>query len=138
MRTALTAFVSVVSFCALAPVASAQTLPSGYAPFGTVGSIVAAPFGAAGTIVAAPFGTFGAGTTIAAPFDAAGTIVSAPFGTLRPGTPVAYGAGTPVVGGMTNPAATGTPIYSYESHVPPQPGAVGSCDLISGNRVCIP
>ena len=137
MRTALTAFISAASFCALAPVASAQT-PSGYAPFGTVGSIVAAPFGAAGTILAAPFGTFGAGRTIAAPFDAAGTIVAAPFGTLRPGTPIGYVAETPVVGGMTNPAATGTPIYSYESHVPPQRGAVGYCDLISGNRVCIP
>ena len=89
--------------------------------------------------MAAPFGTVGAGTTVAAPFDAAGAIAAAPFGTLKPATPVGYAAGTPVVvGGATNPAATGAPIYSYESHVPPQPGAVGSCDLIAGNRVCMP
>ena len=33
-------------------------------------------------------------------------------------------------------ANTGTPAYSYESQVPPQPAAVGSCDIIAGNRVC--
>ncbi len=40
--------------------------------------------------------------------------------------------------GFDNTAApaTGTATYSYESHVPPQPGAVGHCDLIAGNRVC--
>ncbi len=161
MRTAL--FISAASFCALASVASAQTIPSntgtptysyesqvhaqpaavgscdiiagnricsgqpayaapvvGYAPgYGPVGAIVAAPFNAAGTAVTAPFGMFGAAT----------------------GTPVVYGggAGAPYVGGsMTNPAATGTPIYSYENRVPPQPGVVGYCDLISGNHICMP
>ena len=109
MRTALTAFISAASLCALAPTASAQT-PNGYAPFGTIGAIVAAPFSAAGTIVAAPFGTVGAGRIVAAPFDTAGTIVAAPFGTLRPVTPVAYGAGTPVVvGGVTNRGGHGYP-----------------------------
>ncbi len=91
----------------------------GYSPgYGPVGAIVAAPFGVAGTVLTAPFGMLGANTT-----------------------PVAYGmgSGTPYVGGsMTNPAATGTEIDSYESHVPPQPGAVGFCDLISGNHVCMP
>ena len=58
MRTALTAFISAASFCALAPVASAQTIPSN----------------------------------------------------------------------------TGTPAYSYESQVPAQPAAVGSRDIIAGNR----
>ena len=165
MRTALIASVSAASLCALASAASAQTYyygapqtipqntgtpaysyeshvapqpayngscdiiagnrvcsgapagygssayaPSGYAPgLGPVGAIVAAPF----EIVAAPFGGFGRA--------------------------LAGGAGTPIVGsGMTNPAATGTKVSSYESHVGPQPGAVGYCSLISGNHICMP
>ena len=163
MRTALTAFISAASFCVLAPVASAQTIPSntgtpaysyeshvppqpafngscdiisgnricsgqpvyaapvvGYAPgYGPIGAIVAAPFNAADTVVTAPFGMFGA----------------------APGTQVVYstGDGTPYVGGsMTNPAATGTEADSYESHVPPESGAIGYCNLISGNRICMP
>ncbi len=64
------------------------------------------------------------GALIGAPF----AIVTAPFG---------YFGGMRVASsGQTYAPATGTPAYSYESHVPPQPGAVGYCDLISGNRVC--
>ena len=65
-----------------------------------------------------------AGALIGAPF----AIVTAPFGFLG-GTRVASS-------GATYAPATGTGTYSYESHVPPQPGAVGYCDIISGNRVC--
>jgi hypothetical protein len=65
-----------------------------------------------------------AGELIAAPV----AIVTAPFGFLG-GSRVANS-------GATYAPATGTPAYSYESHVPPQPGAVGYCDIISGNHVC--
>ena len=43
-----------------------------------------------------------------------------------------------VASGETIAPLTGTPVYSCESHVGPQPGAVGRRDLISGNRVCVP
>ena len=54
--------------------------------------------------------------------------VTAPFGF--------FGGPQVASSGATYAPATGTGTYSYESHVPPQPGAVGYCDLISGNRVC--
>ena len=68
MRTALTAFISAASLCALGSAASAQTY------------------------------YYGAPPTIA--------------------------------------SNTGTPAYSYETQVAPQPAFNGSCDIISGNRVC--
>jgi hypothetical protein len=64
-----------------------------------------------------------------------GTLIGAPFAILR--APFGFLGGTRVASsGETYAPATGTPAYSYESHVPPQPGAVGYCDIISGNRVC--
>jgi hypothetical protein len=65
-----------------------------------------------------------AGELIAAPV----AIVTAPFGF--------FGGPQVASSGATYAPATGTGTYSYESHVPPQPGAVGYCDIISGNRVC--
>ena len=65
-----------------------------------------------------------AGELIAAPV----AIVTAPFGFL--------GGSRVASSGATYAPATGAGTYSYESHVPPQPGAVGYCDLISGNRIC--
>jgi hypothetical protein len=82
----------------------------GYGPGGPVGAMVAAPFDAAGAVFAAPFGARGA---IAGP-----PVVAASGETIAP--------------------LTGTPAYSYESHVGPQPAVVGHCDLISGNRICVP
>jgi hypothetical protein len=70
------------------------------------------------------------GAVVAAPFEVAGGLVTAPFG--------AFGAPVATTGGATYAPATGTPVYSYESQVPPQPGAVGHCDLLSGNHVCFP
>ena len=64
-----------------------------------------------------------------------GELVGAPFAILR--APFGFFNGTQVASsGETYAPATGTPAYSYESHVAPQPGAVGYCDIISGNRVC--
>jgi hypothetical protein len=198
MRTALTAFISAASFCALASAASAQvapypyygaptpypyagsapTIPSntgaplysyhrttaqpaavgscsviagnrvcstipagtdnpapyGYGYGGPIGAMVAAPFNAAGTIVAAPFGGsyYGnpVGAMVAAPINAAGAVATAPFQAVG-----AFGA-PPAAAGATFAPATGTPAYSYESHVGAQRGAVGHCELIAGNRVC--
>jgi hypothetical protein len=161
MRTTLTALISAGSFCALASAASAQTIPSntGAPPYSYESQLPPQPAAVgscdivAGNRVCSANPTYAApapgyspgygpvGAIVAAPFDAAGTVVTAPFGMFgaAPGTPVVYGggAGTPYVGGsMTNPAAAGTAIYSYESRVPPQPGAIGYCDLIAGNHVC--
>jgi len=205
MRTALTAFISAASFCALATAASAQvvypyygptpypwsgsapTIPShtgaplysyhcttaqpgvvgscsviagnrvcsatpagtdnpapaygyGYGAGGPIGAIVAAPFNAAGAIVSAPVGGpyygngygYGyrnpVGAAVAAPVEAPGAIAAAPFQAVG-----AFGAPP---AGATYAPATGTPAYSYESHVGARPGVVGHCDLIAGNRVC--
>ena len=70
------------------------------------------------------YGNGPVGALIGAPV----AILTAPFGFLG-GTTVASS-------GSTYAPATGTPAYSYESHIPPQPGAVGYCDIISGNHVC--
>ena len=170
MRTALTAFISAASLCALGSVASAQTYYYGAPP--TIASNTGTPaysyetqvppqpaFNGSCDIIsgnrvcsAAPayvapapayapaYGPLGA--VVVAPFNAAGTVLTAPFGMFgaTPGTQVVYGnPGTPYIAGtMTNPAATGTKISSYESHVGVQPGAVGYCELISGNHVCMP
>jgi hypothetical protein len=74
------------------------------------------------------------GSMVAAPFDAAGMLVAAPM------QAAGFVAGAPTYAspGYTVPQNTGTPAYSYASHVPPQPGVVGSCDIISGNHVCVP
>ena len=70
------------------------------------------------------------GAMVVAPL---GAVVAAPFAAVG-----AMAAPTVVGSGETIAPLTGTPVYSYESHVGPQPGAVGHCDLISGNRVCVP
>jgi hypothetical protein len=70
--------------------------------------------------------------SIAAPFNAAGNVVAAPFHAVGG----ALGGPTYVSASATYASATGTPVYSYESQVGPQPGWVGHCDLIAGNRVC--
>ena len=65
------------------------------------------------------------GAVVGAPF----AIVTAPFGGMG-GQPAApYGE-------ATYGPATGAPAYSYEGRIGPQPGAVGHCDLVAGNRVC--
>ncbi len=135
MRTALAAFISAASFCGFASAASAQTIPwntgtpaysyeSQVPPqpaFNGSCDIISgnrvcsgAPAGYAPSGYATGYGPVG--SIIAAPFDMAGTVVTAPFG--------AVGAGTPV--------------YSYGSHVPPPRGAIGYCDKISGNMICMP
>ena len=68
------------------------------------------------------------GALVAAPFNVAGAVVAAPFRMVGAGAPAGY----------TYAPATGTPAYSYEGHVGAQPGVVGHCSLIAGNRVCSP
>ena len=145
MRNALTAFISAASFCALATAASAQTVPSHTgAPLysyhrtapqpGTVGSCdiiagnrVCSAAPAASGYGFASFGPFGA--LVAAPLG----VVAAPFGMVdtMKGQPVVAASGE------TYAPATGTPPYSYEGQLPPQSGAIGRCDIIAGNRVCM-
>ena len=36
----------------------------------------------------------------------------------------------------TVPSATGAPLYGYRHNTGPRPGVVGSCEIISGNRIC--
>jgi hypothetical protein len=68
-------------------------------------------------------------------YGPAGELIGAPVAILT--APFGFFGGPQVASsGATYAPATGTPAYSYESHVPPQPGAVGYCDIISGNRVC--
>jgi hypothetical protein len=177
MRTALTAFISAASLCALATAASAQVAPAFPFPFGaptpypyagsapTLPSNTGAPLYAyhhtqarpaavgscsiiAGNRVCSAMpaeGVNGNGTSygygyggplgaiVGAPVQAAGAVVAAPFGTLA-----APPAGTGYTGtGYTYAPATGTPAYSYESQVGPQRAAIGRCELIAGNRVCL-
>ena len=138
MRTVLAAFISAASFFGFASAASALlrtpiSVEHGHARLqlreptfrrsrrltGAATSFPAtvfagAPAGYAPSGYAPGYGPVGA--IIAAPFDMAGTVVTAPFG--------AVGAGTPV--------------YSYGSQVPPPHGAIGYCDKISGNMICMP
>ncbi len=97
------------------------------APFNAAGAVVAAPVNAAGTMVAAPVNT--AGAVVAAPVNAAGTVVTAPF-YIAGLAPAPYS-------GPTIPSATGAPPYSYH-YTGPIPAAVGSCEIVAGNRVCHP
>ncbi len=130
MRNALTALCAA-SLCALAAPAMAQEYPSyGGAPAyryaAPVGSCEMLSGNRVCTNTPAQYGYgYGpAGELIGAPV----AIVTAPFGF--------FGGPQVASSGATYAPATGTPAYSYESHVPPQPGAVGYCDIISGNRVC--
>jgi hypothetical protein len=150
MRNALTALISAASFCAIASAASAQVAvypypySSGAAP--TVADTTGAPlYGYRQTpaqpavvgscdIIAGnrvctsgqmgPSYGYGYGGPVGMIMGAPIAVVAAPF--------TAFG----MTGANTVAPATGTAAYSYESHVPPQPGAVGHCDLISGNRIC--
>jgi hypothetical protein len=106
----------------------------GYGYGGPIGAVVAAPFDAAGAVAA---GTLNAtGAVAAAPVAATGAVVGAPYGYGYAPTTVGYGYGYAPAYGATYAPATGTPVYSYESQVGPQPGIVGHCSMISGNRVC--
>ncbi len=123
MRYAL-AFISAASLCALATAVSAQEAPIyGYyrtAPVGSCemisGNRVCGAAPATSGYGFAPLGPFGA--LVAAPVE----VIGAPFGM----------AGQPVVAasGETYAPAVGTPVYGY-------PGAIGYCEMISGNRVCM-
>ena len=145
----ITSSISAASFCAIASAASAQVAVYPYpgeAP--TVADTTGAPLYGYRQTAAQPAtvgscdiiagnrvctsgqmgASYGYGGPIGAVVGAPFAIVAAPFN--------AFGmTGTPVVSN-TNAPDTGTPTYSYESHVPPQPGAVGHCDMISGNRIC--
>lgn len=149
MKNALTALISAASFCAMASAASAQVAAYPY-PAPTVADATGAPLygyrvtpaqpavvgscdiisgnricssGQMGPTASSGYGYVGpVGTIVGAPF----AVVAAPF--------TAFGM-TSVMANTSAPA-TGTAVYSYENHVPPQPGAVGHCDLISGNRIC--
>jgi hypothetical protein len=141
MRIALMTLASAASLCALATTASAQdysfggepgTPPYAYHHTGPQPGAVGSCQIIAGNRVcdASPAG-FGydqgpwgpVGAVIGAPY----AIIAAPFGVM--------GAAGP---GATEGPGTGAPPYSYESQLPPQPGATGYCDIISGNRVCFP
>jgi hypothetical protein len=151
MRIALTAFVSAASLCALATAASAQDYPfGGEAP--TVASNTGAPLysyhytapqpGAVGSCEviagnrvcnAGPAG-YGYDTMPGGPV---GAVIGAPFAVIA--APFGMMGGPPMAGaGGTYAPATGTPAYSYESHIAARPGAPGYCDIIAGNRVCFP
>ncbi len=80
-----------------------------------------------GHLVAAPVNA--AGAVVAAPVNAAGTVVTAPFYTA--------GLAPAPYSGPTIPSATGAPPYSYH-YTGPIPAAVGSCEIVAGNRVCHP
>ena len=154
MRNALTALISAASLCALhQPIGSGRRLSlpihrtaptvandvarrsmaigtprrtrrggklrtlsrvTGSAASGQMGSAAGYGYGYGGPI----------GAIVGAPF----AVVAMPFN--------AFGmTGAPVMSNTVAPA-TGTPPYSYESHVAPQPAVLGHCDLIAGNRVC--
>jgi hypothetical protein len=144
MRIALTTLVSAASLCTLATAASAQdypTIPSttGAPPYsyhhtGPQPAAVGSCEIIAGNRVcsAGPAG-YGYNNTwgpVGAVVDAPFVLAAAPFGAM---------GGFPAAGSApTYAPATGALPYSYESHLPPQPGASGYCDIVSGNRVCFP
>jgi len=106
------------------------------APGGFLGAAVGAPLAAAGALAAAPF-------------EAAGALTGAPY---APGPyPAPYAAapaypgyatapvGPYVAGGPVNGQSVVPDQLSYSlppSEQAPRPGVVGSCTLLSGNRVC--
>jgi hypothetical protein len=100
-------------------------------PGGVVGAAVAAPVAAAGSLAAAPFEAAGAtaGALTGAPF------APAPYPAGYAAAPVGpYPWSGPVKGNSIVPSST-----SYS--LPPsaetaRPGVVGSCSIITGNRVC--
>jgi hypothetical protein len=139
MRNTLTALISAASFCALATAASAQTIPDNTgAPANSYRYTAPQPgaFGHCEIIsgnhvcfsgsMNAGYG-YGYGGPVGAVIAAPVAVVEAPFNAFGsgPAYPPGYGA--------TYAPATGAPMYSYESQVRPQPG---SCNIISGNRVC--
>jgi hypothetical protein len=146
MRNALTVFASAASLCLLATAAGAQDYYPNSGP--TIPSQTGAPLysyhhtrpqpGAVGSCdiiagnrvcSAAPAGY---GPNTAGPFG----VFTAPFAVI--GAPFGVGAAPVGASGGTYAPATGTAVWNYESQVPPQPGTVGYCDLISGNRICFP
>ncbi len=144
MRIALTTLVSAATLCALATAGSAQDYPFG-GP--TIPSNTGAPLysyhhtgpqpGSVGSceIIAGNRVCSAAPAAYGDAWGPVGALIGAPFAVV--GAPFGMMAGPPV-GGATYAPATGTPAYSYESHLGPQPGATGYCDIISGNRVCFP
>ncbi len=134
MRNALTAFISAASFCALVTAASAQTVPPNPgAPLYSYYYTAPQP-GAVGSCdiisgnrvcSAAPVGP-GYGV---APLGPVGALVGAPFTVLGAVTGPMIGQSV-VASGETYAPATSRPPY-------PQPGSVGYCEMISGNRVCM-
>ena len=151
MRNALTAFISAASFCVIATAASAQTTPDNTgaplysyrhasprpAAVGSCEIVAGNRVCSAGPMEGYSTGAGGpVGMLVGAPF----AIVAAPFGAFGGRTYAAQESiGTPVApyGGATYAPATGAAIYSYESQVGSRYGAVGHCDLVAGNRVCM-
>jgi hypothetical protein len=136
------------SLCALATAAWAQDYPSPYAATSpTIPSNTGAPLysyhrtgpqpGAVGSCevisgnrVCSDTAGYGYG------YGPADGIIGAPVAVIA--APFGFMNGTPAGSANTPASATGAPAYSYESHIPPQPGAVGYCDIVSGNHVCFP
>jgi hypothetical protein len=153
MKNALTAFASAASLCcALATAAWAQDYQypyGGEAP--TVPSNTGAPLysyhntapqpGAVGSCEIISGNRVCNGNPAGYTYDSTpggpvGSIIGAPFAMIA--APFGFVGGQPASSGATYAPATGTAPYSYGSSVPPQPGAVGYCDIISGNRICFP
>lgn len=99
---------------------------------GLLGAAVGAPLAAAGALAAVPFQAAGAtaGALTGAPYPA-----GAPYPVAYAGAPMGtYPAGGPTVGQSVVPPQISYSLPSYEQTA--RPGAVGSCSLIAGNRVC--
>jgi hypothetical protein len=114
----------------------------GPGPGGLVGAAVAAPVAAAGALAAAPFEAAGAtaGALTGAPYAPgpyapyAGPYAAAPVGAY-PVAPVGpYPARRPMKGKSVVPTQTAYSLPPSEETA--QPGVVGSCSVIAGNRVC--
>ena len=148
MRNALTALISAASLCVMASAASAQvtypydgaTVPDntgaplyGYRVTPAQPAVVGSCDIISGNRVCSsgqmgPNNGYAYGGPVGMLVGAPIAIVAAPFN--------GFGMTAAPVMANTYAPATGTPTYSYETHVPPQPGAIGHCDLLSGNRVC--
>ena len=153
MRHTLTALVSAASICAFAfPVAASANVGNGndikaqtrqarhhprmvhHVPRRPANTNPAAAGVTSYQTAAAPGYAYGGpfwplGAVVEAPVYAASTLATAPFHTAGV-APAPYSGSAPTV-----PSATGAPLYSYH-HTRPIPAAVGSCEIIAGNRVC--
>ena len=152
MRTALTALISAASLCAIATAASAQSAPvyadGGWAGWGpTIPSHTGAPLYSYHRTAAVPAVVGScqilAGNRVCSDTPADGAAAYGPVGAVIAAPIMVAAAPFEMIGvipapnyGYTYAPATGAPAYAYGSQVGPQPGAVGSCSIISGNRVC--